>query len=117
SSPACVIAGGETTVSIQGRGKGGRSQELALACAIAIDGWEGISLLSAGTDGTDGPTDAAGAFVNGATCKRARRINLDPRDFLLTNDSYTLFASLGNLLKTGPTRTNVMDIICMLVQA
>ena len=117
SSPACVIAGGETTVSIQGRGKGGRSQELALACAIAIDGWEGISLLSAGTDGTDGPTDAAGAFVNGATCKRARRMNSDPRDFLLTNDSYTLFASLGNLLKTGPTRTNVMDIICMLVQA
>ena len=117
SSPACVIAGGETTVSIQGRGKGGRSQELALACAIAIDGWEGISLLSAGTDGTDGPTDAAGAFVNGATCKRARRMNSDPRDFLLTNDSYTLFASLGNLLKTGPTRTNVMDMICMLVQA
>lgn len=117
SSPACVIAGGETTVSIQGRGKGGRSQELALACAIAIDGWEGISLLSAGTDGTDGPTDAAGAFVNGATCKRARRMNSDPRDFLLTNDSYTLFASLGDLLKTGPTRTNVMDIICMLVQA
>jgi len=116
SSPACVIAGGETTVSIQGRGKGGRSQELALACAIAIDGWEGISLLSAGTDGTDGPTDAAGAFVNGATCKRARRMNSDPRDFLLTNDSYTLFASLGNLLKTGPTRTNVMDIICMLVE-
>jgi len=116
SSPACVIAGGETTVSIQGRGKGGRSQELALACAIAIDGWEGISLLSAGTDGTDGPTDAAGAFVNGATCKRARRMNSDPRDFLLTNDSYTLFASLGNLLKTGPTRTNVMDIICMLIE-
>ena len=116
SSPACVIAGGETTVSIQGRGKGGRSQELALACAIAIDGWEGISLLSAGTDGTDGPTDAAGAFVNGATCKRARRMNSDPRDFLLTNDSYTLFASLGDLLKTGPTRTNVMDIICMLIE-
>jgi len=117
SSPACVIAGGETTVTIQGRGKGGRSQELALACAIAIDGWEGISLLSAGTDGTDGPTDAAGAIVNGTTCKRARQTNLDPRDFLLANDSYTFFESLGDLLKTGPTRTNVMDIICMLVNA
>ncbi len=117
SSPACVIAGGETTVKIQGRGKGGRSQELALACAIAIDGWKGISLLSAGTDGTDGPTDAAGAIVNGTTCKRARQANLYPREFLLANDSYTFFESLGDLLKTGPTRTNVMDIMCMLVDA
>ena len=116
SPPACVIAGGETTVTIQGRGKGGRNQELALACAIAIDGWKGISLLSAGTDGTDGPTNAAGAIVNGTTCKRARQTNLDPRDFLLANDSYTFFESLGNLLRTGPTRTNVMDIICMLVE-
>ena len=115
SPPACIIAGGETTVTIQGRGKGGRNQELALASAIAIDGWEGISLLSAGTDGTDGPTDAAGAIVNGTTCKRARQANLYPRDFLLGNDSYTFFESLGDLLKTGPTRTNVMDIICMLV--
>lgn len=115
SPPACIIAGGETTVTIQGRGKGGRSQELALACAIAIDGWKGISLLSAGTDGTDGPTDAAGAIVNGTTCERARQTNLYPRDFLLANDSYTFFESLGDLLKTGPTRTNVMDIICMLV--
>jgi len=115
SPPACVIAGGETTVTIQGDGRGGRNQELALACAIAIDGWGGISLLSAGTDGTDGPTDAAGAIVNGTTCKRARQTNLDPRDFLLANDSYTFFGSLGDLLKTGPTRTNVMDIICMLV--
>ena len=117
SPPACIIAGGETTVTIQGRGKGGRSQELALACAIAIDGWKGISLLSAGTDGTDGPTDAAGAIVNGTTCKRARQTNLYPRGFLLANDSYTFFESLGDLLKTGPTRTNVMDIICMLVDA
>jgi len=115
SPPACIIAGGETTVKIQGGGKGGRSQELALACAIAIDGWGEISLLSAGTDGTDGPTDAAGAIVNGTTCKRARQTNLNPRDFLLANDSYTFFESMGDLLKTGPTRTNVMDILCMLV--
>jgi hydroxypyruvate reductase len=116
SPPACIVAGGETTVTIRGKGKGGRSQELALACAIAIDGWGGISLLSAGTDGTDGPTDAAGAIVNGTTCKRARQANLDPRGFLLANDSYSFFESLGDLLKTGPTRTNVMDIICMLVE-
>ncbi|MFO8164653.1 MAG: glycerate kinase [Desulfatiglandales bacterium] len=114
-SPACVIAGGETTVTIQGKGKGGRNQELALGCAIAIDGLEGISLLSAGTDGTDGPTDAAGAIVDGTTCKRARQTNLNPQDFLLANNSYTFFDSLGDLLKTGPTRTNVMDIICMVV--
>jgi glycerate 2-kinase len=113
--PACVIGGGETTVTIHGGGKGGRNQELALACAVAIDGWERISLLSAGTDGTDGPTDAAGAIVNGTTCKRARQKKMDPREFLLANDSYAFFESLGDLLKTGPTRTNVMDIICMLV--
>lgn len=114
--PACVLAGGEPTVTIQGKGKGGRNQELALACAIAIDGWEGISLLSAGTDGTDGPTNAAGAIVNGTTCKRARQMELNPREFLLANDSYAFFETLGDLLKTGPTRTNVMDIICMLVE-
>jgi glycerate 2-kinase len=113
--PACVLAGGETTVTIHGKGKGGRNQELALACAIAIDGWEGISMLSAGTDGTDGPTDAAGAIVDGTTCKRAREAGLDPNAFLVANDSYSLFESLDDLIKTGPTRTNVMDIMCMLV--
>ncbi len=116
SPPACVLAGGEPTVTIQGRGKGGRNQELALAFAIAIDGWDRIFLLSAGTDGTDGPTDAAGAVVSGLTCRRARQANLNPHAFLLANDSNTFFESLGDLLKTGPTRTNVMDIICMLVQ-
>ena len=115
SPPACLLAGGETTVTIHGRGKGGRNQELALACAIAIDGWERISLLSAGTDGTDGPTDAAGAIIDGTTCMRARQENLDPHVFLMANDSNSFFESLGDLLKTGPTRTNVMDIICMLV--
>jgi len=114
--PGCVLAGGESTVKIQGSGKGGRNQELALAFAIAIDGWGGISLLSAGTDGTDGPTDAAGAIVNGATCKKAQQMNLNPHAFLMANDSYTFFESLGNLLKTGPTRTNVMDIMCILVE-
>jgi len=115
--PACVLAGGETTVTIQGKGKGGRNQELALAFAIAVDGWKGISLLSAGTDGTDGPTDAAGAIVDGLTCTRARNANLNPREFLKANDSNSFFESLGSVLKTGPTRTNVMDIMCMLVDA
>jgi glycerate 2-kinase len=116
SAPACVLAGGETTVTIHGEGKGGRNQELALACAISIDGWERISLLSAGTDGTDGPTDAAGAVVSGLTCEKARQADLNPHGYLAANDSYTFFDSLGDLLKTGPTRTNVMDIICMLVE-
>jgi glycerate 2-kinase len=115
SAPACILAGGETTVTIRGGGKGGRNQELALAFGIAIDGWERISLLSAGTDGTDGPTDAAGAIVSGLTCRRARQAGLNPDAFLAANDSNSFFESLGDLLKTGPTRTNVMDIICMLV--
>jgi glycerate 2-kinase len=116
SSPACLLAGGETTVTIRGKGKGGRNQELALAFAIAIDGWERISLLSAGTDGTDGPTDAAGAIVSGLTCRKARQADLNPYAYLLDNNSNAFFESLGDLLKTGPTRTNVMDIICMLVE-
>jgi glycerate-2-kinase len=115
SAPACILVGGETTVTIRGGGKGGRNQELALAFAIAVDGWERISLLSAGTDGTDGPTDAAGAIVSGLTCGRARQANLNPNAFLAVNNSNSFFESLGDLLITGPTRTNVMDIICMLV--
>ena len=116
SPPACLLAGGEPTVTIQGSGKGGRNQELALAFAIAIDGWDGIYLLSAGTDGTDGPTDAAGAIVSGLTCSRARQANLKPQTFLLANDSNSFFESLGDLLITGPTRTNVADLICMIVE-
>ncbi len=114
--PACLLAGGETTVTLRSQGKGGRNQELALAAAIALEGLDRISLLSAGTDGTDGPTDAAGAFVDGATCQRARARGLDPADFLSRNDSYHFFESLGDLLITGPTRTNVMDIICLLIE-
>jgi len=113
--PACVLAGGEPTVTIRGRGKGGRNQELALACAIDLDGWDGISMFSAGTDGTDGPTDAAGALADDTTCERAREMDLDPHAFLLANDSYSFFKSLGDLIQTGPTRTNVMDIICLLI--
>ena len=114
-APACILAGGETTVRIQGRGKGGRNQELALAAAIALEDWSHIALLSAGTDGTDGPTDAAGAFVDGKTCRKARQKEMNPGDYLANNDSYTFFDQLGQLFKTGPTRTNVMDLICLLV--
>ncbi len=113
--PVCLLAGGETTVTLKGRGKGGRNQELALAAALALEGSSRISLLSAGTDGTDGPTDAAGAFADGATCQRARSRGLDPGDFLSRHDSYHFFKSLGDLLITGPTRTNVMDLICLLI--
>jgi glycerate 2-kinase len=114
--PACVLAGGETTVTLQGHGKGGRNQELALAAAIALDGLDRISLLSAGTDGTDGPTDAAGAFADGTSCSRARARGLNPVDFLSRHDAYHFFAPLGDLLITGPTRTNVMDIMCLLIE-
>lgn len=115
-APACVLAGGETTVTVRGGGKGGRNQELALAAAIDLRGTEGISLMSVGTDGTDGPTDAAGAVVGGDTFKRAVDAGMDPFDYLDRNDSYHFFDSLGLLLKTGGTRTNVMDVIAVLVE-
>jgi hydroxypyruvate reductase len=113
--PACILAGGETTVSIQGTGLGGRNQELALALALALDGWPGIVGLSGGTDGNDGPTDAAGAVVGHDTVSRARSQGLDPRRFLADNDSYHFFDPLGDLIRTGPTRTNVMDVQVLLV--
>jgi hydroxypyruvate reductase len=113
--PACVLFGGETTVTLQGDGKGGRNQEYALACALAIDGLDNVVVLSGGTDGTDGPTDAAGALADGSTVARARRKGLDPVDFLRRSDSYNFFKPLDDLIITGPTRTNVMDIYLFLV--
>ena len=115
SAPACIISGGETTVTLTGKGSGGRNQEFSLAAAIDIAGKEKIVVLSAGTDGTDGPTDAAGAFADTTTLSRAEALNLDPRDFLSNNDAYNFFEKLGDLLKTGPTRTNVMDLRIVLV--
>lgn len=115
--PACVLAGGETTVTLKGEGKGGRNQELALSAAIALEDCEGITLLSAGTDGSDGPTDAAGAVVDGSTCRKGRKAGMEPHDFLARNDAYPFLDSLGLLLKSGPTRTNVMDMILLLVEA
>jgi hydroxypyruvate reductase len=105
--PACVISGGETTVTLRGQGIGGRNQEFALAAAIDISGLENVVMLSAGTDGTDGPTTAAGAIADGATLSRSA---LDAPASLARNDSNTYFAALDDLLITGPTGTNVMDI-------
>jgi hydroxypyruvate reductase len=116
-APACVISGGETTVTLRGKGLGGRNQEFALAAAIAADGLEGFSLLAAGTDGTDGPTDAAGAFADATTVSRARALGLNAEDCLARNDSYHFFEPLGDLLRTGPTGTNVMDLYLMLLSA
>jgi glycerate 2-kinase len=108
--PACIISGGETTVTIRGKGKGGRNQEFALACGMEIAGWERAAVFSAGTDGTDGPTDAAGAFADWRMVERAQQLGLDPRAALQENDAYPFFEQLGDLIITGPTNTNVMDI-------
>ena len=109
-APMCLISGGETTVAIKGEGKGGRNQEFVLAAAIDIQDLPGVCILSAGTDGTDGPTDAAGALCDSTTISRASREGLDANDFLNRNDSYHFFEPLGDLIKTGPTGTNVMDV-------
>ena len=114
-APACVISGGETTVTIKGDGKGGRNQEFVLASAMKIDGMEDVVILSGGTDGSDGPTDATGAIADGSSIDRGNKKNLDSTKYLQDNDSYHFFESLGDLIKTGPTNTNVMDVRLLLV--
>jgi glycerate 2-kinase len=109
--PACLVWGGETTVTVRGQGKGGRNQELALAGALALEDLPGVVLLALGTDGSDGPTDAAGAVAGGQTVARARALGLDPRAHLANNDAYPFFDALGDLLRTGPTGTNVNDLL------
>jgi len=113
--PACLIAGGETTVTVHGSGKGGRCQEFALSAALAIDGWPATVVAAFGTDGTDGPTDAAGAVADGATIDRARALGLSARGALAGNDAYPFFAALDDLIVTGPTNTNVNDLYLVLV--
>jgi glycerate 2-kinase len=115
-APACVISGGETTVMIRGRGLGGRNQEFVLAAAIDVAGLEDALILSGGTDGTDGPTDAAGAIADGTTLTRAGAKELNPAAYLANNDSYHFFDALGDLVKTGPTGTNVADVQLVLVR-
>lgn len=113
-TPACVIAGGETTVTVRGDGLGGRCQEFALAAAIELSGVEGVVILAAGTDGTDGPTDAAGALADGLTLSEGEAKGLSARDHLSRNDSYPFFSATGGLVVTGPTATNLLDLYLLL---
>jgi glycerate-2-kinase len=114
-APACVIAGGETTVTVRGKGKGGRNQEMALAAALQLKGWGPAVFFSGGTDGTDGPTDAAGAIADGETIDRAEALGLSAISFLKDNDAYNFFKPLDDLVMTGPTGTNVADLAMVLV--
>jgi hydroxypyruvate reductase len=115
--PACIISGGETTVTLRGKGAGGRNQEFCLAAAMDLDSLPArVVIASGGTDGNDGPTDAAGAVVDPLTCRRGRELGLAASRYLENNDSYTFFKKTGDLLITGPTRTNVMDVRFVLVR-
>jgi glycerate 2-kinase len=111
--PGCLVWGGETTVTVRGSGLGGRNQELALAAALALEGLPDVLLVALGTDGTDGLTDAAGAVATGETIARARSLGLDPAAHLENNDAYPFFDALGDLLRTGPTGTNVNDLLLL----
>ena len=115
SKRAMIIAGGETTVTVRGRGKGGRNQELALSAAIAIAGLENVVIASLATDGTDGPTEAAGGLVDGHTADRAWALGLEPSSYLEDNDAYNLLKRTGDLIITGPTNTNVNDLMLIAV--
>jgi hydroxypyruvate reductase len=114
--PVCVLSSGETTVCVTGEGRGGRNQEFALAAALGLDGaaW---CVASVGTDGVDGPTDAAGAWVDGGTVTRARQLGIDPIAYLDANDSWAFFRRVGGHLTTGPTDTNVGDVQIVLIPA
>jgi glycerate 2-kinase len=114
--PACLLYGGETTIKISGNGWGGRNQHLALSAAIRLRNLPGITFLSAGTDGNDGPTDAAGAVVDAETVRRAVSLNEDPENYLCEFNSNNFFKRVGGLIITGPTFTNVMDLIVVLVE-
>lgn len=110
-APGCIVAGGETTVTLKGEGKGGRNTEMALAGVSELAGFPGALMVTLATDGEDGPTDAAGAVVNGESLHRAAGMGLQPGDFLNRNDSYSFFAEMGDLLKPGPSGTNVGDLV------
>ncbi len=115
AAPACVIAGGETTVTIRGRGKGGRCQEFALTAALAMDSLGDVVILAAGTDGSDGPTEAAGAMADRESVARARARGFDPEAGLAENDSNAVLGRAGDLVVTGPTNTNLLDLYMVLV--
>ena len=113
--PAGIIAGGETTVTVTGKGLGGRNQEISLATSLKVGGMDGVVMASLSTDGVDGPTDTAGAVVDGKTIARAVEMDLNPEEFLAENDSYNFFSKLGDLVSTGPTGTNVNDVSVIVV--
>lgn len=113
--PVALLWGGETTVTVTGQGKGGRNQELALAAALVLEGEPGVALASFGTDGIDGPTDAAGGLVDGGTASLGRAAGRDPLGALADNDAYTFLETAGGLLRCGPTGTNVNDVVVALV--
>ena len=112
--PAALIAGGETTVTVQGRGRGGRCQEFALAAALALEAGESLVVLAAGTDGTDGPTDAAGGLTDAGMVARSRAAGLDPARALADNDAHALLTATGDGVVTGPTNTNLLDLYLIL---
>ena len=114
--PVCLLFGGETTVRVNGNGRGGRNQHLALSAAVRLKNIPDITFLSAGTDGTDGPTDAAGAVADIGTVRRAMSLNEDPEIYLSEFNSYNFFKRVGGHIMTGPTFTNVMDIVVVLVE-
>ncbi len=114
--PLCLVWGGETTVTVRGRGRGGRNQELALAAALALEGYPHFLLMALATDGTDGPTEAAGGLVDGETAARIRTAGLDPAALLAENDAYHALQAAGDLLITGPTGTNVNDLLVILLR-
>ncbi len=120
AKPACILMGGETTVTVKGKGKGGRNQQFALAALQELinhntDTNRVPLILSAGTDGTDGPTEATGALIDADTIKKTSELGLDISSFLKNNDAYNFFAKAGGHIITGPTHTNVMDIVIALV--
>ena len=117
SAPVALLLGGETTVTVRGAGRGGRNQELALALAMEIEGVRGVLAACVGTDGTDGPTDAAGAFADGGTVARGYAAGVDAREALRRNDAHPFLRAAGDLIVTGPTGTNVNDLVLVLVEA
>ncbi len=113
--PSCLLMGGETTVTVQGAGKGGRNQEFALSAALVLENARDVAVMTLATDGVDGPTDAAGAIVTGETIARARALGLNPESALDENDTYPLLNAIQALMFTGPTGTNVNDLAVGLV--
>jgi glycerate 2-kinase len=116
SKPVVLLSGGETTVTLRGKGRGGRNGEFLLSLAIALDGVEGISALAGDTDGIDGSEDNAGAFVDGTSARRMREADIDPQVALANNDAYSAFEAIGDLFVTGPTGTNVNDFRAILIR-